>query len=88
METEKIGSTLKNYFNSNKEYKGHISNRNKHLSIATSIKDKNNYNENSKDRSNYEKKKNKSLIHKDSDDELSGAELKIKSKINERKMLE
>ena len=85
METEKIGSTLKNYFNSNKEYKGHISNRNKHLSIATSIKDKTNYNENSKDRSNYEKKKNKSLIHKDSDDELSGAELKIKSKINEIK---
>ena len=85
MDLGKVGSTLKNYFNANKGYRGSIRNSNKALTIHTDIKhttDKNLIIE--KEMNNSPKKKNKSLINKESENELSGEEEKIKSIINKK----
>ena len=84
MELEKVGSTLKNYFNSNKSYRGSISNSNKNLTIHT-IVNKQEKGQNSpliKDKAQHQKRKNKTMIKKDNENEFSGEEEKIKSIIN------
>ena len=79
----KVGSTLKNYFNSNKGYKGKIQNSHKLLPVNPEINAKNAIEQNNSDKNNnLEKKKNKSVINKESDNEFSGEEEKIKSIIN------
>jgi hypothetical protein len=79
----KVGSTLKNYFNSNKGYKGKIQKSHKLLPVNPEINIKNAAEQNNSDKNNnLEKKKNKSVINKESDNEFSGEEEKIKSIIN------
>ena len=73
LEVEKVGSTLKNYFNSNKGYKGSIS------------PNKNNKNSrNQVDNLENKNKKNNSVINKENENEFSGEEEKIKSIINKK----
>ena len=79
IDTEKVKSTLTSYFNSNKGYKGHITNRNKLLPIYPAIKIKN-----TPEKNEQENKKNKSVINHESDQELSVEEEKIKSILNKK----
>ena len=74
IELKNISSPLKNYFNSNKEYKGHFKG-NKNLSIHSSI---------NKAENNNEIKKNKSEINKESEEEILGEDERIKSIINKK----
>ena len=85
LEMGKVQSTLKNYFNSNKGYKGTIQNSHKLLPVQPVIQLKNvNEQDYSDKNSNLGKTKNKSVINKESDNEFSGEEEKIKSIINQK----
>ena len=85
LEMGKVQSTLKNYFNSNKGYKGTIQNSHKLLPVQPIIQLKNvNEQDYSDKNSNLGKTKNKSVINKESDNEFSGEEEKIKSIINQK----
>ena len=80
LKLEKVGSSFKNYFNSNKGYKSKVTKSNKTLPINKT--NKNNIDQT--DNIENKNKKNKSVINKDSEKEFSDEEEKIKSIINKK----
>ena len=86
MELEKVRSTIKNYFNSNKSFKSqNLASPTKLSSIKKRHKTNIHGHENILNKNkNFELKKNKSFVNKDSENELSGEERRIKSILNKK----